>query len=101
MSREALSDELAELLPRIASGDEAALGHLYDLTLGHVFAVSRRIMGNLQATEDVVAEVYLQIMAPGSRLQPDPWCTPGLVADHLSQPGLGLSAAKTKDRNTL
>jgi RNA polymerase sigma factor (sigma-70 family) len=60
MNEAGLDRELVDLIARMAAGEEAALGRFYDLTLGRVIALARRIVGSREAAEDVAAEVYLQ-----------------------------------------
>lgn len=52
---------LAGLVARIAAGEEQALADLYDLTLGRVYGLALRILGQREAAEDATAEVYLQV----------------------------------------
>lgn len=42
----------------MAEGDEHALGELYDATLGKVYGVAMRVVGDAALAEDVVAEAY-------------------------------------------
>lgn len=42
----------------MSNGSEQALGELYDATLGKVFGVAVRIVGDSTAAEDVVTDVY-------------------------------------------
>jgi len=44
----------------MASGDQQALGALYDSTAGRVYGLALRITRNAQAAEDVSVEVYWQ-----------------------------------------
>jgi RNA polymerase sigma-70 factor (ECF subfamily) len=60
MNEAGLDQELRGLIAEMAAGEEGALARLYDRTLGKVFALARHIVGNREAAEDVVAEVYLQ-----------------------------------------
>ncbi len=52
---------LRALISGIAGRDEGAVAALYDATVSRVFALALRITGDHQATEEVVADVYLQI----------------------------------------
>lgn len=52
---------LVALLGRIRFGDAEALGQLYDQTLGQVYALALRVLGNPQDAEEVVADVFLQV----------------------------------------
>jgi RNA polymerase sigma-70 factor (ECF subfamily) len=70
MNEAGLDSELVDLIARMAGGEEAALGRLYDLTLGRVFALARRIVGGREAAEDVTAEVYLQAWRQAGEYSP-------------------------------
>lgn len=61
------SDALAELMPRIAAGDRAALRQLYDATSAKLFAVCLRILSDRDESEDVLQEVYLTIWRRADR----------------------------------
>lgn len=52
---------LVALLGRIRFGDADALGQLYDQTLGQVYGLALRVLGNPQDAEEAVADVYLQV----------------------------------------
>jgi RNA polymerase sigma factor, sigma-70 family len=51
----------------MASGDELALGALYDATLGKVYGLALRITGKAEAAEEVVGDVYLQAYRDAAR----------------------------------
>jgi len=51
----------AALIARIRSGDENAMGQLYDRYSGIVYGVALRVLGNTGAAEDVLQEVFLQL----------------------------------------
>jgi RNA polymerase sigma-70 factor (ECF subfamily) len=51
----------------MAAGDEAALGALYDATLGKVYGFALRITGKPEAAEEVVGDVYLQAYRDAAR----------------------------------
>lgn len=58
---EALQCEaLAQLIQRMAQGDEAALARFYDLTLSRVHALATRIAGRRDLAEEVCIETYWQ-----------------------------------------
>jgi RNA polymerase sigma factor (sigma-70 family) len=61
------SDPLAVLLPRIASGDRAAMRQLYDATSAKLFGVCLRILSDREESEDVLQEVYLTIWRRADR----------------------------------
>lgn len=49
------------MVRRVAAGDEAALGELYDSTSRPVFGLALRILGDPSAAEEVALEVYTQV----------------------------------------
>jgi RNA polymerase sigma-70 factor (ECF subfamily) len=51
--------EDAELLARVADGDEAALEAVYQRYGGACYRLARRIVGDAQLAEDVVQQVFL------------------------------------------
>jgi len=62
-------DPLAELLPRIASGDRAALRQLYQASSAKLFGVCLRILSDRDESEDVLQEVYLTIWRRADRFE--------------------------------
>ena len=52
--------EMAILIQRMASGDEVALGHLYDLTLSRVYGLALKITGRRDLAEEVCIETFWQ-----------------------------------------
>lgn len=60
-------DPLAELLPRIASGDRNALQQLYEASSAKLFGVCLRILSDREESEDVLQEVYLTIWRRADR----------------------------------
>ena len=87
MSSEALLRETpeAELLQRVAAGDEPAFGELYDRLAPVLFSLALRILQDAALAEDVVQEVFLQI-----------WDRAGQYDPGLGKP---LSWAATLTRN--
>jgi RNA polymerase sigma-70 factor (ECF subfamily) len=69
------------LLRRLAGGDKAALGDLYDLYAGVVHGLALRILRDGAEAEDVVQEVFMQVWRQAGRYdpgrgQPEAWvCT--------------------------
>ena len=59
-----------ELLRRVAAGDQAALGELYDRFSGLLLALARRVLGNDQDAEEVLQEVFLQVWNQARRYDP-------------------------------
>jgi RNA polymerase sigma-70 factor (ECF subfamily) len=62
--------QLAELLQRIAQGDQHALTALYDATSAYVYGLAVRIVHDPAAAEDVTIEVYTQIHQQASHYDP-------------------------------
>ncbi len=60
-------DPLADLMPRIASGDRSALRQLYQATSSKLFGVCLRILSDREESEDVLQEVYLTIWRRADR----------------------------------
>jgi RNA polymerase sigma-70 factor (ECF subfamily) len=60
---------LADLMPRIAAGDRAALRQLYDATSAKLFGVCLRILSDREESEDVLQEVYLTIWRRADRFE--------------------------------
>jgi RNA polymerase sigma-70 factor (ECF subfamily) len=66
----AFARECAELIGRVAAGDQEALGRLYDMTNRRVFGLVLRILGDPTAAEEVVLDVYLQVHRQADRYDP-------------------------------
>jgi RNA polymerase sigma-70 factor (ECF subfamily) len=69
---------LAQLIRRMARGDEAALARLYDLTLARVHALALRITARRDLAEEVCVEAYWQawreaVRYDAARGQPMAW----------------------------
>ncbi len=64
------SDPLARLVSRMASGEEEALGSLYDATRGQVYGLALRILRDPHAAEEAVIDVYAQAWRQASRFEP-------------------------------
>lgn len=54
-------------ITQISRGDEQALGHLYDATLGRVYGMALRITRNPQAAEEVAEDVFWQVWRQARR----------------------------------
>jgi RNA polymerase sigma-70 factor (ECF subfamily) len=67
---EPIPSEEVELFRRIADGDTAALGQLYDGEGGKLFALAFRILNDHKEAEDVVQEVFLQVWEKAATLDP-------------------------------
>jgi RNA polymerase sigma-70 factor (ECF subfamily) len=58
---------LAQLIARMAVGDEAALAHFYDLTLARAHALALRITHRHELAEEVCVETYWQLWREADR----------------------------------
>jgi len=58
------------LLQRLARGDRAALGELYDLYAGLVHGLALRVLRDASEAEDVVQEVFMQVWRQAGRYDP-------------------------------
>jgi RNA polymerase sigma factor (sigma-70 family) len=59
--QDAAEDELlCALVQRITTGDEQALGQLYDRTVSRIYSAARQVTRNLQCAEEVTEDVYWQ-----------------------------------------
>lgn len=67
MSTSAPTPSELELLRRIAQGDEAALGALYDRFGGTVYALAHRIVGQQVDAEEVAMETFAQVWRDASK----------------------------------
>ena len=56
-----------QCLDGIVGRDRAALGRLYDLTVGRVYGVALRIVRHADRAEDVVSDVYMQVWRDSHR----------------------------------
>lgn len=61
----------AELLQRVARGDEAAFGQLYDLLVGPVFGLVRRVVRDPAQSEEVVQEVMVELWRSAAKYSPE------------------------------
>lgn len=57
----------AEIVARIATGDNAALGTLYDRYVGLLLSLARRVLGDPADAEEVLQEVFLQVWNQAER----------------------------------
>lgn len=67
LSRAQNASEDADLVSRVAQGDQAALGALYDRYNRPCYSLARRILGDERLAEDVVQEVFLVLWRDPSR----------------------------------
>ncbi|OLF18730.1 ECF RNA polymerase sigma factor SigK [Actinophytocola xanthii] len=61
----------AELLQRVARGDEAAFVELYDLLIGPLFGVIRRVVRDPAQSEEVAQEVMVELWRSAARYSPE------------------------------
>lgn len=64
-------DLAADLLLRVADGDQAAFAQLYDLLSSRVFGLILRVLVNHSQSEEVLQEVFLEIWQSASRFAPN------------------------------
>lgn len=62
----AAKDPLGELIMRVAEGNDAALGELYDQSVGKVYALAFAITRVHEEAEEVTCDVYTQAWARAS-----------------------------------
>ncbi|MDT0158490.1 ECF RNA polymerase sigma factor SigK [Microbacterium sp. ARD32] len=65
------SDDAADLLVRVAEGDERAFAELYDRLSPRVFALILRVVVNRAQSEEVLQEVFLEIWQSAARFAPN------------------------------
>lgn len=64
-------DHVADLLVRVAGGDQASFAELYDLLSSRVFGLILRVLVNRSQSEEVLQEVFLEIWQSASRFAPN------------------------------
>ncbi|WP_298038879.1 ECF RNA polymerase sigma factor SigK [uncultured Microbacterium sp.] len=64
-------DPVADLLIRVATGDQTAFAELYDLLSARVFGLILRVLVNRSQSEEVLQEVFLEIWQSAGRFAPN------------------------------
>jgi len=64
-------DLAADLLVRVADGDQRAFAELYDMLSPRVFALILRVVVNRSQSEEVLQEVFLEIWQSAGRFAPN------------------------------
>lgn len=64
-------DLAADLLVRVAAGDQTAFAELYDLLSPRVFALILRVLVNRSQSEEVLQEVFLEVWQSAGRFAPN------------------------------
>lgn len=67
---DAATQELGQLLSRVALGDRVAFATLYRLTSARLFGVVLRIQADRSAAEDVLQEVYVNVWRAAQSFNP-------------------------------
>ncbi|MET4137026.1 RNA polymerase sigma-70 factor (ECF subfamily) [Pseudarthrobacter sp. PvP090] len=62
---------LGALLEQIAAGDQAAFAEFYELTSRRVFGMARRVLIDVELSEDTTQEVFLQVWQNASKFNPE------------------------------
>ncbi len=65
------ADRVAELLMRIAAGDDTAFGTLYDMMSSRVFGLILRVLVDRAQSEEVLQEVFLEIWQSAGSFVPN------------------------------
>lgn len=64
-------DLAADLLVRVAGGDQRAFADLYDLLSARVFGLILRVLVNRSQSEEVLQEVFLEVWESAGRFAPN------------------------------
>ena len=62
---------LGALLEQIARGDQAAFAEFYELTSRRVFGMARRVLIDVELSEDTTQEVFLQVWQNAAKFNPE------------------------------
>ncbi|MFE1644342.1 ECF RNA polymerase sigma factor SigK [Microbacterium sp. P01] len=68
---EAAVDHVAELLQRVAGGDQAAFARLYDMLSSRVFGLILRVLVDRSQSEEVLQEVFLEVWQSAAKFAPN------------------------------
>ncbi|WP_434599639.1 sigma-70 family RNA polymerase sigma factor [Streptomyces sp. A5-4] len=63
--------ELAEVMGRVANGDQAAFSTLYDSIAGPVYGVVLKVLRNPSQSEEVAQEVMVEVWRTATRFRPE------------------------------
>jgi RNA polymerase sigma-70 factor (ECF subfamily) len=66
----ALPVSQADLLARVAEGDQAAFGQLYDQVSPRVLGLVRRLLRDVAQSEEVTQEIFLEVWQNATRYDP-------------------------------
>jgi RNA polymerase sigma-70 factor (ECF subfamily) len=64
-------DHAGELLVRVAAGDRAAFGQLYDMLAPRAFGLILRVLVNRALSEEVLQDVFLEVWQSASGFAPN------------------------------
>ncbi|UYO97900.1 ECF RNA polymerase sigma factor SigK [Microbacterium sp. M28] len=64
-------DLAADLLVRVAGGDQQAFAELYDMLSSRVFGLILRVLVNRSQSEEVLQEVFLEVWQSAARFAPN------------------------------
>ncbi|WP_341997740.1 ECF RNA polymerase sigma factor SigK [Microbacterium sp. LWH7-1.2] len=64
-------DRVAQLLARVADGDQVAFARLYDLLSPRVFGLILRVLVDRAQSEEVLQEVFLEVWQSAARFAPN------------------------------
>ncbi|MGO1770905.1 MAG: ECF RNA polymerase sigma factor SigK [Microbacterium sp.] len=64
-------DHVAELLQRVATGDQGAFAELYDMLASRMFGLVLRVLVDRAQSEEVLQEIFLEIWQSAARFSPE------------------------------
>lgn len=71
MRQYARGNELADVMARVAAGEQAAFAHFYDATSRSVFGIVLRVLRDRAQAEEVTQEVYVEAWRAAGNFDPD------------------------------